>query len=244
MMEKEELLVMLILIFILSFVPAIAIYLWLRKRKQEDTEYRRICSQALKRGLFQSTAVVFVVATLFYIIQKIMALLGCSPVICAIYHNVVMFAFTEEMVKYCVLERLIKKNPYPYSWLDIISLMMIIAIGFEIMESVTYAIGSNAGMMIVRGATAMHCGYGFIMGYFVGKAMETGKKKYTLIGFLIPFLMHAVYDCSLSDTLLKINERLGYVALALAIVSLVLWIFAIVYIHKIEKKDQYIKPLM
>lgn len=110
-----------------------------------------------------------------------MAVLGGGAVPIAIYHNFIVLALAEEIAKYRILKGLLKKNPYPYTWIDITSSMMIVGIGFEITESVAYAFGSNAGMMLTRGLTAMHCGYGFIMGYFIGKGMQTGQKRYTIL---------------------------------------------------------------
>lgn len=45
---------MLILIFVISLVPVLLIYGWLRKRKGEDAEYKKICTSALTcRGTCQ-----------------------------------------------------------------------------------------------------------------------------------------------------------------------------------------------
>ncbi len=124
---------------------------------------------------------VLLLSSTFFVIERIMAVLGVGAVPIAIYHNFIVLALAEEIAKYRILKGLLKKNPYPYTWIDITSSMMIVGIGFEITESVAYAFGSNAGMMLTRGLTAMHCGYGFIMGYFIGKGMQTGQKRYTIL---------------------------------------------------------------
>ena len=235
---------MLILIYILSLLPSVLIFLWLRKINAEDTEYRIICNRALKRGLFLCAALVLLFSSIFYIIEKIMGLLGAGPVILGIYHDLILTALVEELVKYRVLKGLIKKNPYHYSWIDIISLMMIIGIGFGLIESLFYALGANAGMMLTRGLTAMHCGYGFIMGYFIGKGMQTGQKRYTLIGILIPFLLHGTYDCCLGDELGKISGYFAHVSLVLAVAALFTLIIAIIHIRKSKRKTIYTEPML
>ncbi len=236
--------IILILIFILSLVPAVLIYLWLKKRKAEDDDYKKICALALKRGAFLCVALVFLLSSLFYITEKLMVMAGVENVIVEVYHNYITLAFAEELMKYMALRGLIKKNPYSYSWLNITSLMMIIGIGFELSESVAYALGSNAGMMLTRGITAMHCGYGFIMGYFVGKGMKTRQRKYTLFGFIIPFLLHGTYDCCLSDLLAKISGNFAYVSLSLAVVAIITLVFAIIHIRKAANKTEYTEPLV
>ncbi len=234
---------LMILILALSLMPMILIFLWLRRRKAGDAEYRSICNQALVRGAFLSAVLVLVVSTVLSGIQRILALLGAGTVILTVYHNFIVLALSEELVKYHVMRGVMKKWSYPYSWLDVVSLMMIVGLGFGLLESLGYAIGANAGMMLVRGFTAMHCGYGFIMGYFVGKGMKTGKQKYTRIGILIPVLLHGAYDCCLSEELAKISDNFGLVSLALAAVAVVTLIVAIVYVRRVEKRDESLREL-
>ncbi len=227
---------MLILIFVLSLLPSYLIYRFLRNRKVEDKEYKRICFSALKRGMFLSVALTMVVSSLFYIVERILVALGASTIAITVYHNFILFALAEELVKYYVLKNILKKNPYPYDSLDIVSLMMIVGMGFGITEAIVYAIGANAGMMLVRGFTAMHCGYGFIMGYYIAKGIETKKKKYTILGIIIPFILHGSYDTCLSEVIWEVNENFMYVSLLLAVVAIITLIVAILYIRKANKK--------
>lgn len=229
---------MLILIFILSLIPVVLIYRWLKKRKAEDREYQNICTLALKQGAIWCVLRVLCFSAILYVLQIILSLIGISKLIIEIYNNFIVLALAEEIAKYWTLKELLKKNPYSYTRLDITSLMMIVGLGFEITESVVYAFGANAGMMLIRGLTAMHCGYGFIMGYFVGKGMKTGQKRYTILGILIPFVLHGLYDTCLSDVLGEISEKFAYVSLTLAVVSLILLVVAIIYIHKGGKKAE------
>ncbi len=233
-----------ILIFALSLVPIVLVYRWLKKRKAEDEVYKKICLNALKRGAFLCAAGVLVLSGLFYIIDRILVVLGVGDVIMEIYYNFILLALSEELVKYWALKGLIKKNPYPYSRIDLTSCMMIIGLGFQITESIAYAFGASAGMMLMRGLTLMHCGYGFIMGFFVGKAMETGKKQYTMLGILIPFLIHGTYDYCLGDVIGSINKNVVYISLALAVVAIFTIIGAIWHIHKAENKAEYQKALL
>ena len=230
---------MLILVFILSLAPSVLIYRWLRNKKAEDSAYQSICVRALKRGAFLCALLVLLLSAIFFAIERIMTVSGVGSVPIAIYHNFIVLALAEEISKYRILKGLLKKNPYPYTWIDITSLMMIVGTGFEITESVAYAFGSNAGMMLTRGLTAMHCGYGFIMGYFIGKGMQTGQKRYTILGILVPFLLHGIYDACLSDVLWEISENFAYVSLGLAAAALITLVIAITYVQKAGKNAEY-----
>lgn len=234
---------MLILIFFVSLIPAGWLYLWLRNRKKEDDLYRKICKKGLLRGAFLCTALVFLLSSFFYIFEKIFVFLGAGAILIEIYHNFILLAFAEELVKYKALKGLMKKYQYAYSWLDVVSLMMIVGIGFQICESLVYAFGGNAGTMLMRGFTVMHSGYGFIMGYFIAKGMQTGLKKYTLLGILIPFLMHGLYDFCLSDVLDNISWYFGCVSLALAGVAVITLIIAIITIRRSAKISERIEPI-
>ena len=234
---------LMILIFAASLAPAVLVFLWLRKRKAGDGLYREICNRALGRGAVLCAALVLVVSGVLYGGALVLRMLGVGAVARAVYYNFIVLALAEELVKYRVMRGLLKKHPYPYSWLDVTTMMMIVGIGFELTESVAYAIGANAGMMLVRGFTAMHCGYGFIMGYFVGKGMKTGQKKYTCLGILVPFLLHGAYDCCLSEELGAISESFGVVSLALAAVAVVTLLVAIVHVRRAGKQAEYTEAL-
>jgi RsiW-degrading membrane proteinase PrsW (M82 family) len=236
--------ILLLLIFILSLLPYTLLYLWIRGRKKGgDSAYRAICSSALKRGAFLSLVLTLVVSSAFYIIEVLLRLSGAGAVTLAIYHSFIVFALAEELVKYFVLQGVLRKNSYPYSWLDITSLMIIIGIGFGMIEAVFYAAGANAGMMLTRGITAMHGGYGFIMGYFIGKGRKSGRKRDTFMGILIPVLLHGAYDCGLCDALGQISDRFAYASLALATASIVVLIGAIVHIRRAAKNPRYTDSL-
>ena len=73
--------------------------------------------------------------------------------------------------------------------------------------------------------------------------MQTGLKKYTLLGILIPFLMHGLYDFCLSDVLDNISWYFGCVSLTLAGVAVITLIIAIITIRRSAKISERIEPL-
>ena len=123
-----------------------------------------------------------------------------------------------------------------------IAFMVIVSIGFELMESVVYAIGSGPIHMFVRGITLMHGGYGFIEGWFYGKAKYTKNKAYIAAGFLIAWLLHGAYDFGLNDEFLAMNPNNAYLSVGIAGFSLVLLVLLIVFFTR-KRKPKYLEPL-
>lgn len=234
---------MLLLIFPISLLPPVAMYFFLRNRKKEDGTYRLLCSKALKRGAFLCPVLVLLFSGVCYLGQLLLMKAGLSELGCAMYSDFILCSFSEELMKYLLFKDLMKKNSYAYSKLDAISLMMVVGIGFGLIESVVYAFGANAGMMLTRGFTAMHCGYGFILGYFAAKGLKTDRRGYLWMGFTITFLLHGTYDFCLSDELGKINENFALISLALAVVSILTLIISILYIRRGRGKSEYEEPL-
>ncbi len=89
----------------------------------------------------------------------------------------------------------------------------------------------------------MHGGFGFIEGWFYGKAAYTGKKSYAVIGFLIAWILHGAYDFGLSDEFAELGEWSAMVSVSIAALSLVILIVMIIFFARKNKKQQYLEPL-
>lgn len=95
--------------------------------------------------------------------------------------------------------------------------MVLVGLGFEVVEAIPYAVGAGPVIMFVRGVTMMHAAFGFVMGYFYGKSLNTGKKVYAIIGFVLVWFMH------------------GLISMLLAAFSIVLIVLFIRYVVKNRK---------
>lgn len=84
---------------------------------------------------------------------------------------------------------------------------------------------------------------GFVMGYFYGKFLKTGKKEYAVLGFLVPWLMHGTYDFTLTDEISDLADWLPIIPVGLAFFSLVLIIWFIIFVKKAEKKELYTEDI-
>lgn len=236
----------LVLAFAVSLAPSLAAYFFLKNRMHEGREdepaYKEACKGAFKKGALTCLPIFFV-SLAFNIIERRIVFLDENEVIRAAFHTFIVLALAEELVKYYMFRRHLKGLDYEYSWLDMISFMTIVGLSFGVVEDVIYAFGTNAGQMIVRGITAGHLGYGFIMGYFTGKWRKTGKKRYMVLGFAIPWLMHGAYDFGLSDEFLALSDSTAILAFSLAVVDFILLITMFVFMSRARKNPTYTDPL-
>lgn len=229
-----------ILIYFLSLIPPVGIFIWLMKRPIGTENYVHGCKEALKWGLL----CIFPVALgsgATDLIGRLLHISRMHDVIWQLYFNFIVLAFVEEAAKFMLFRKTLKK--YEHSWFTAMSLMVITAIGFEVLESIVYAVGASPMVMIVRGATSMHVAFGAITGYFYGKALYTGKKGYAALGFCISWLLHGFYDFCLKPSVMEVSEGFGYAALGIAVGCIGVIIWMIMVFIKGKDKEKYNKVL-
>lgn len=236
-----------ILVFLLSIVPTVLIFLWLRKRKKDSESYIKATNSAFLRGFIGVLPIIGVSAVIWIVLTITGTLTGIKqniPLLYEAFYTFFVLAFAEELVKFLAFRGLIKKKFYSYSWADIVAFMTIIGLAFGLIEDIPYAIGASPMVMIVRGVTMGHVGYGFIMGWFYGKSLYTGKKVYAVIAFVLPWLMHGIYDFSLSEQLMKINDNFAFIGVSMALLDLVALVLMFRFFIKARKKEKYNQPLV
>lgn len=235
-----------ILFFLLSIIPSALIVIWLTRRKQDDLRYRQSCNSAIVRGLIAVLPIIAVsgVSNLLGNVLKATLLKNAPPLIHQAIYKFIVLAFAEELVKYLLFRSLLNKRFNEYSFADTVAFMVIIGTVFGLVEDIPYAVGASPVMMLVRGFTAGHLGYGFLMGWFYGKRLYTGKKRYGVLAFMLPFLLHGLYDFSLSPELLELNDNLAIIAVSLAVTDIVLLGLTIRFFIRSPKKEFYNEPLI
>ena len=229
---------------ILSLLPAVFLYFWLKNkmRKPADENYRAACRSALLYG-FLSTVFTVLFSLAFRLLGNAIGLRNGTSLLAAAYHDFIVLALSEEICKTWMMTKVLKKTGYSYTWQDMIVFMVLVSIGFELLESVVSALTSNPIQILVRGVLIMHGIFGFIEGWFYGKACYTGKKHYAAIGFVIAWLYHGAYDFGLSEKFAELGEYSAFLSVSLAALSLVLVIVMIIFFAKKNKKPQYLEPL-
>ncbi len=227
---------------VVSFVPSVSLFLWLRNCLKKDEAYQRLCSQTLWQGA-KCSLPVLLLSGCSYFILRVTGLHHTNPLLYQALYKFIVLALMEEAAKYWGFRRILKKTDYAYSWLDTAVFMTVIGLGFGMLESVVYAIGASVPVVLVRGICVPHAGYGFLTGYFYGKGGKTGKPAIKGTGFLLSWLIHGLYDFSLSEEFIAINDNLVVVALLLAVLDVVLVLLLIGFARRAKKQALYTEPL-
>ena len=234
-----------ILFFILSIIPSVLIFILLRKRQKDNIQYRKKCNLSFISGLISVLPILLLSGILFVLstVMKFTLLKGVDILVYRAIYTFVVLALAEELIKFLTLRFVLKRKPYACSWADVVAFMVIIGTAFGLIEDVPYAIGASPIIMLVRGFTMGHVGYGFIMGWFYGKRLYTGKKKYAVISVLLPWLLHGIYDFSLTPELLEVNENLMFIALFMALLDIVMLILMIRFFVRSKKQERYMQSV-
>ena len=78
---------------------------------------------------------------------------------------------------------------------------------------------------------------------FYGKSVKENKKGYAVLGVLIAFLLHGLYDFSLSEEFSTFADVSAAIALTLAVFELVIIIILVFFIRKDKENPKYTEPL-
>ena len=116
----------------------------------------------------------------------------------AAFRAFALAAFSEEIFKYFGFFLLIWGNKHFNEKFDGIVYAVFISLGFAAVENVLYVTSYGYDVGIVRAITAVpaHALDGVAMGYFFGlaKFYPLKRKTYLCYAFLMPFILHGIYD--------------------------------------------------
>lgn len=234
--------IVLILAVIVSLIPITLLLLWLRKYRKGEEGFKKVFDRSFGRGVL-SVLLVVLFSAVFYVLLRLSGLKDSEPLLYEALYTFIVLAFAEEAVKLLTFSRALRKSAWNCSWLDAIVLLAAVAIGFSMIESIIYAIGSSVPVILVRGACLPHVGFAFIVGYSYGKAKRTGKRSELWKGFAFSWFLHGMYDFSLSQEFLAVNDNLAIVALLLAAADLAFGIALIVFVRRHRTDEKYTQPL-
>ncbi|MBR2790785.1 MAG: PrsW family intramembrane metalloprotease [Eggerthellaceae bacterium] len=227
--------------FACCLAPSLALFFWVKSLQKGKPGYADTCKKALLNG-FLSTVPVVAICLVLSILGSLTGLGDRDTIPGAIYRCFVMFALAEEGSKFFLFRYTLKKTTCDVSWFDAVAFMVLVGVGFGILENIFYSLEMGLGQAIIRGVTIGHGCYGFIMGYFYGKAIKTGKKWYYVVAFVLPYLLHAFYDFGLSPVL-EPYFIFGFISVTLAALDLVLVIIMVVFFARRHKDQRYTAPL-
>lgn len=230
-----------VLAFLACLIPSALLFVRLKSINKDKPGYADSCKKALLYGILSSVPIVLADLVLD-LLAELLKLHTHGEILWAAFRAFILFALVEETCKFLLFKRVIRKSKCAYSWFDLTVFMTLVGTGFEILESLVYAFSMGPIQAIVRGITMLHAVFGFITGYFYGRALRTGSKRLAPIGFLIAFLFHGLYDFSLSPAVAAFSV-FDFIAVDLELAGLAVLIVAIVFFAKRKRDEKYTAPL-
>lgn len=136
-----------------------------------------------------------------------------SPVYDILLYFVVV-AVSEEGIKYLLLKRRTWRAPEFNCCFDGVVYAAFLSLGFALWENIHYVLAYGLGTALARAVTAVpgHACFGVFMGVWYGLAKRAslhGRRGrsllFQLLAFLVPTLLHGVYDYVAATRLLELG---------------------------------------
>jgi RsiW-degrading membrane proteinase PrsW (M82 family) len=132
-------------------------------------------------------------------------------------------SLVEEGLKWLPLVFIFQKYAKWDEYSDGVMFAVAIGMGFALVENILYGLDGGVGVSILRAFTAVpaHAVFGVLMGFFIARFRfeKERKKTFLFMSFLLPWLLHGLYDFFI---LQHYHEWLMILALVVLIGCLVL----------------------
>jgi len=228
-----------ILVTLVSFIPSLLMFLFLRNNRKDDETYRKDCNELLFKGVL-ICGLVMLFGAMLRIPWNILGIAKDNKLLDRAFVCYVVNALCEEMAKFLYARKYIVKDKTKTSRLDIISYLVISAISFALLEDIVYAFSTSIGQIIVRGVLMGHVPEQLLMGELYGRSIAEKKPGLKVLAFLLPILIHGSYNFLLTDGL---PEWAAFVVVTLVIVETVFMICMIFRIKKKRNDPAYTEPV-
>lgn len=139
----------------------------------------------------------------------------------------------EEGLKFLTCRMAVRKEGMIRTWMDSVAAFAIVGILFEFIENVAFGFEQDLVSALVRSLSPAHFVFGVIMGFFYGKYLVTGQKRYCLLSLGLPVIYH-----TLTNTLvvsMHMNEILRYLGIGSGISYLFTASIAVLIILRWQK---------
>jgi RsiW-degrading membrane proteinase PrsW (M82 family) len=180
-------------LLLLALAPAfvIMIYVYLRDKYEKEP------IKLILKGILLGVIIIFPVG----LVENYILALGKAfePIPKAAWDGFIAAGATEEAFKYFMVFILIWRNRNFNEKFDGIVYAVSVSLGFATVENLFYVFSENSMQVgLLRAFTAVpgHAIFGVVMGFYLGLARfsEREKGKWLLRAFLVPWLLHGIYD--------------------------------------------------
>ncbi len=177
----------------LALAPSAAIILFIYLKDKHEREPVSLLLISFFYGIF-STLITLVIS----LPVNMLIILRANDVVDEFYAAFFKVALVEEFSKFFFVRFILFRNKHFNEPFDGIVYAVMVSMGFATLENVLYVFEFGYETAILRMFTAVpaHATFGVLMGYFLGKAKFTHKKKilYSFVALLAATLFHGSYD--------------------------------------------------
>ena len=115
-----------------------------------------------------------------------------------LFTTLITAGLLEELSKYIAARAAIRRKDMVRTWMDAVICFTVVGLTFEVLENILYAQQNGILTAVIRNLVPVHFCCGVIMGWYYGKSLVTGKKKYCWAALLVPVAIHTFYDTALN----------------------------------------------
>ena len=175
-----------IIVAVIEVIVCFIILKWLLKCKNGEKFSKGFIIKTLLFGLLST---IIVLAISFVIPEEVYSSTGVAMMLLVIATGPIL----EEVIKFIVFILAIRKSDEVKTVMDSMLACGIVAVGFMMFENVEYSLFGDASTLL-RVIFPCHLVFGLVMGYFYGKAKQTGKSVYKVLSLVVPIILHTFFD--------------------------------------------------
>ena len=125
----------------------------------------------------------------------------------------------EEALKFITCRIAIIRKGMIRTWMDCVIAFATVGITFGFIENISYGMRSGAAGAIARAVAPGHFIFGVIMGFFYGRFLVSGQKKYCVLCCVVPVVIHTITNAFLQSA--DLGKTYLYLAFASAVFLIV-----------------------
>lgn len=213
------------ILMVSAVVPSL-LMLWYFRARDAYPEPPRVVFATFALGVLTVIPVVIVGLPVLRALEAVR-----SPIAAGFLKAFLTAAVPEELFKYCVVVLYCARHKEFNEPMDGVVYGATASLGFATLENILYVSTGGLGVAAMRALLAVpgHAFMGAIMGYFVGQSRfrPAEKQKLLALGYLVPALLHGLYDWPLltMQAVSASGAQPGAIELSLLLLTLVTFIF-------------------
>ena len=219
---------------LLAILPGLAIAWFIYRLDKYEREHVVPLTMAFCLGML-TTVPVFKLQEWYYH----MGWEDTTTMAATFFSSFILVALNEETIKFVTLLLFSIRRSSFNEPIDGIVYSVMISMGFATLENVFYAIQFGLPTTAVRAFTAVpaHAVFATMMGYFVGKARfyPDKRQKMLLWGWLVPVVVHGIYDFFIMQ---EVYDGL----ILLAVVTLIISLYFAFRLIREEQEESPFRP--